>query len=483
MHDEELAGCRVGIVSSRHGDNASLVLDGIVVTVSAEFTVELLLGAAHTVAEGVAALDHKAGDNSVEGEAVVEAFLCERFKVCDSLGCVLGIELKLDLAAVFHFDDYHIFFLSWFKNIFFVYNLVYLFPEYMMNYEKIKRYADLVVLVIGLLLLFYLFFKYILIYTLPFFIGWFLAFAVRRPSAYISSKLRLKPKLVRLVLTVLIFAALFGIAALSVWLLSREVWELLAGIGSGDSSFDEFLYGLTSPDGFFAGLFGNFTSYVADALYGVFTSMLNSLGSFISAAVSFIPRSLLFIVITVIASAYFAVGLEDVNRAVKSILPGRVSEVLVKVKDGFLSTLFKYLRSYLLLLLITFGEMLVGLFLLRAPYPLVMAIVIAFLDLLPVIGVGFVLIPWSVWSFVIGRTPFGIGLLVLFGFHTVLRQVIEPKIVGKNLGIHPLLTLIFIYVGYSVFGFIGIILVPIFTVLINITLGKKDAAEVTEDTG
>jgi predicted PurR-regulated permease PerM len=70
---------------------------------------------------------------------------------------------------------------------------------------------------------------------------------------------------------------------------------------------------------------------------------------------------------------------------------------------------------------------------------------------------------------------------VLFGFHTVLRQVIEPKIVGKNLGIHPLLTLIFIYVGYSVFGFIGIILVPIFTVLVNITLGKKDTSEVTED--
>ena len=157
--------------------------------------------------------------------------------------------------------------------------------------------------------------------------------------------------------------------------------------------------------------------------------------------------------------------------------------VLIRVKDGFLSTLIKYLRSYLLLLFITFIEMLIGLFLLRAPYPLVMAIVIALLDLLPVIGVGFVLIPWSVWSFVIGRTPFGVGLLVLFAFHTILRQVIEPKIVGKNLGMHPLLTLIFIYVGYSVFGFVGIILVPVFTVLINITLGKNDTAKVTESAG
>ena len=351
-----------------------------------------------------------------------------------------------------------------------------------MNYEKIKKYTYLVVLVIGALLLSYLFFKYILIYTLPFLIGWFLAFAIRPPSAFIAKKLKMKPKAVRLIFTILVFVAIFGLSALVIWLLSREVWELIAGIGRGDSSFDEFISGLTSTDGLFGRLFGNFSSYVADALYSVFTSMLNSFGSIVSGAVSIIPKSLLFIVITVIASAYFSVGLEEVNAAVKRLLPKKVSAVLVRIKDGFLSTLLKYLRSYLLLLLITFIEMLVGLFLLRAPYPLVMAIVIAFLDLLPVIGVGFVLIPWGVWSFVIGKTPFGIGLLVLFAFHTVLRQVIEPKIVGKNLGMHPLLTLVFIYVGYSVFGFIGIVLVPIFTVLVNITLGKKDSTEVTEIT-
>ena len=351
-----------------------------------------------------------------------------------------------------------------------------------MNYEKIKKYTYLVVLIIGALLLSYLFFKYILIYTLPFLIGWFLAFAIRPPSRFVAKKLKVKPKAVRLILTILVFLVGLGISALVIWLLSREVWELIAGIGRGDSSFDEFISGLTSPEGLFGRLFGNFSSYVADALYSVFTSMLNSFGSFVSSAVSVIPKSLLFIIITVIASAYFAVGLEEVNFAVKRVLPKNVTSMLVRIKDGFLSTLLKYLRSYLLLLLITFIEMLVGLFLLRAPYPLVMAIVIAVLDLLPVIGVGFVLIPWGVWSFVIGRTPFGIGLLVLFAFHTVLRQVIEPKIVGKNLGMHPLLTLVFIYVGYSVFGFIGIVLVPIFTVLVNIAFGKKDTAEVREHT-
>ena len=349
-----------------------------------------------------------------------------------------------------------------------------------MNYEKIRKYADLVVLIIGACLISYLFFSHVFMYVLPFLIGWFLAFTMRPPAAFISKKLKIKPKIVRLLLTLLLFIAVFGVTALAVWLLSREVWELLAGIGRGDSSFDEFIHGLTASEGLIGRLFGNFGSYVADAVNGVFTSMLESLARMLSGVVSAVPKALLFILVTVIASAYFAVGLEDVNAAVKRFLPKSASDILVRVKDGFLSSLLKYLRSYLLLLVITFFEMLIGLFLLHAPYPLVMAIVIALLDLLPVIGVGFVLIPWGVWSFVIGNTPFGAGLLILFAFHTILRQTIEPKIVGKNLGMHPLLTLIFIYVGYSLFGIIGIILVPVFTVLVNITVGKNDTAEVAE---
>jgi predicted PurR-regulated permease PerM len=103
-----------------------------------------------------------------------------------------------------------------------------------------------------------------------------------------------------------------------------------------------------------------------------------------------------------------------------------------------------------------------------------MAIVIAALDLLPVIGVGFVLLPWGLWSFFAGHTPFGVGLFVLFAFHTVLRQIIEPRIVGQSLGVHPLLTLFFIYVGYSVFGVIGLLLVPVFTVLVRVIFSERE---------
>ena len=350
-----------------------------------------------------------------------------------------------------------------------------------MNFEKIRKYSDLVVLIIGASFLAYLFFKHVLLYLMPFLIGWFIAFAMRPPAAYLSTRLKIKPRVLRLILTVLLYLVLLGLLSLGVWLLSREVWELLAGLGEGDSSLEEFISGLMGSGGFFGRLFGDFGDYVADALYRVAMSMLSTLGSALSAVVSAVPKAMFFLLISVIASGYFAIGLEEINRAVKGMLPRSVFDVIVKVKNGFLDALLKYMRSYLLLLGITFLEMLVGLFLIRAPYPLIMAIVIALLDLLPVIGVGAVLIPWGIWSFFVGKASFGIGLIVLFVAHTVFRQVIEPKIIGKNLGVHPLLTLVFIYVGYSIFGIVGLLLVPIFTVLVDITFGKNNTAKVTKN--
>ena len=333
-----------------------------------------------------------------------------------------------------------------------------------MNYEKIRRYADLVVLTVGVMLLLYLFFKHLFVYLLPFLGGWFIAFAIRPLASRAAQRLKVKPRVIRLVLTVVIYAALLGAVVGGIWLLSREVWEILSGIGEGESALGEILSGLTDPGRFFGRLFGELGDYIADAVYSVVSSMLSALGTVLTAIVSGVPRVLFFLLVSVIASGYFAWSLEDVNAAVKRFLPKGIFDLLVRWKDGFFTVFLKYMRSYLLLLVITFLEMTVGLFLIRAPYPLVMARVIAALDLLPVIGVGVVLIPWGVWSFAAGRTPFGIGLLVLFAFHTVFRQIIEPKIVGKNLGVHPLLTLLFIYVGYSVFGIVGLLLVPVLTV-------------------
>ena len=111
MHDKELAGCRVGIVGSCHGDYASGVLKRVVEAVCLELANDVVLGAAHAVTLGISALDHEAGNYSVEDKTVVEALAYKLKEVCYGLGRSLGAELKLDNAAVFHFDYYHFLFL------------------------------------------------------------------------------------------------------------------------------------------------------------------------------------------------------------------------------------------------------------------------------------------------------------------------------------------------------------------------------------
>ena len=100
------------------------------------------------------------------------------------------------------------------------------------------------------------------------------------------------------------------------------------------------------------------------------------------------------------------------------------------------------------------------------------------LDMLPVIGVGTVLVPWSVFSFVTGDGRMGVGLLALFVANTLIRQFAEPKILGKSLGIHPLVTLAVLYLGYSFLGVVGIFLLPIASVLISSLIVKNGASKV-----
>lgn len=102
-----------------------------------------------------------------------------------------------------------------------------------------------------------------------------------------------------------------------------------------------------------------------------------------------------------------------------------------------------------------------GFFLLGIPNPLLIALIIAVFDILPVLGTGGILVPWILYLLVTQNFHLAIGLGVLYGTVTVVRQFIEPKIVGKQLGLDPLVTLISIYLGYIWFGVSGMLLIPI----------------------
>ena len=103
-----------------------------------------------------------------------------------------------------------------------------------------------------------------------------------------------------------------------------------------------------------------------------------------------------------------------------------------------------------------------------------MALLIAFIDFLPVFGTGAVLVPWGIISLLMKNYFVGVGIIILFALMTIARQVIEPKIVGKSLGVHPILTLITIYLGYKLFGLFGMVFLPIATLVL---LSKEENNE------
>ena len=129
--------------------------------------------------------------------------------------------------------------------------------------------------------------------------------------------------------------------------------------------------------------------------------------------------------------------------------------------------LWRYLKAQLMVESVIFAVLFVGFFILRINYAFLIALVAAVVDAIPILGTGTILIPWAIVSIILGDGVVGWGLVSLYGVCLVTRQIVEPKIVGANLGIHPVVSIISIYLGMRFFGFLGLILGPIIALLLK----------------
>ena len=351
-----------------------------------------------------------------------------------------------------------------------------------MKREKLEYLSYLIIVLIGAAFIGVLFLKHVIMAVMPFLFAWLVAFAARRPAAYISKRIRVPLRITRLAIAALVAVASIIAIVLFCRLVLGELWSLLSKIGE-DDSFGESLSALSDQ---MLGIFGRLNlpeeirRSIEEAFLGMVGSLLSLLGGILTGIASAIPRLLLFVIVTLIAVIYFALDLEGINASVRSILPERAAQFLVKLKNGAIGITGKYLRSYFLIMIITTLEMLAGFVILGVDYALLLAIIVAVLDLLPIIGVGTALIPAAVFCFISGNRTLAIGLIVLFAVNAVIRQIIEPKILGKHLGIHPLATLAAMYIGYSFFGFVGILLLPLVVMILGIY--KNDPSEIAKST-
>lgn len=362
----------------------------------------------------------------------------------------------------------------------------------MTGIEKKKNFIISVLYGAIVLTLFYAFFKYAFGLFLPFIVAVFVAMILQKPINFICNKTPLKRGIVSVFMVLICsLAILFGIGMIFVWigtelkgffqyimiqledipaLLLKIELALRDGLSflpdkveSTVTSFiseklNAFLSSSNKPD-------APTTSFDISSLATPLLGILNTAKQ--------IPTTLVSIVIAVIACCFMASDFKTVKKVILSLFKPETREKVVRAKHLLFPALGKMAKAYALIITITFTELSLGLFLLQlmgiyeSGYIFIIAGIVALIDIVPVLGTGTVLIPWAAYSLFTGNIPLAIGIIVMYICITVIRQIIEPKLVAAQLGIPPFTTIMAMYIGSRIFGFIGLFLLPITIVMVK----------------
>ena len=169
----------------------------------------------------------------------------------------------------------------------------------------------------------------------------------------------------------------------------------------------------------------------------------------------------------VISTFFIAIDYEKIVTFCLRCLSGNTRKVVLQIKDYVVGTLFVCIRSYALIMSITFVELSIGLSIIGVNRAMLVALLIAIFDILPVLGTGGIMIPWAILTALGGNMPRALALLVVYVIITIIRNIIEPRIVGKQIGLHPVLTLMSMFVGTHLFGVVGLFGLPILLSLLR----------------
>lgn len=359
-----------------------------------------------------------------------------------------------------------------------------------MNPKVAKRRDFLIdlVYVMAIIGLVYVFFKYCFSIAAPFLLSFFFAVILQRPLGWLDKKTKNKMhSFWSIVLVLLCVAIILGPVISVIATLFREIGNFISFLGEQLNDLPTFLVTLQNeilkaikflPDSIYTSVSENITQFFGNLIndfdvskLGInmssITSGLSNGISGVYSVVKNIPSILISVVIGVIAWILFTKDYKKVVKFIKLQLPDKHKNLLSETKKIFSSTILKMCRAYGLIMFITFCENFLGLTILnligvmKNSYVFVIAICIAVFDILPVAGSGGILIPWSLIALVTGNVGQCVGLLILYAVITVIRQYIEPKIVGDSLGVNPLVTLAGLYFGLKLFGFMGMFIVPI----------------------
>lgn len=328
----------------------------------------------------------------------------------------------------------------------------------------------------------------ILVFFLPFVIGWVIALIASPLVRFFEEKIKLKRKAG----SAFVIVAVIGLVVLIIYLAgSKLVNEIIGLIGelpdlwaSVERDFADIGNNLSVvynrfPDNVqqsITDVINQVGNYVGDLLGKIGTPTINAVGNFAKQ----LPALLIGIIMSLLSAYFFVAERDQLVEWLRRHTPAGILSWYYMLKRGLIKAVGGYLKAQLKIEVWMYLLLVIGLTVLRVNYSLLIALGIAFLDFLPFFGTGTVMVPWAILKILSADYKMAIGLLIIWGVGQLARQLIQPKIVGDSVGMPPLPTLVLLYIGYKLGGVIGMIVaVPIG--LIALTMYQEGAFQTTAD--
>ena len=316
--------------------------------------------------------------------------------------------------------------------------------------DYMNRFLYAILIVIGVLLL-----PRVLELIFPFIIGFILYLICRRPVRRMAGAG--VNRSIAAIFTLFFALALAGAVCALIFAAAYGERERLPGLYRQ-------IYVIQSDNSLMQSLMETLREELSEAARSITMSVISHMGDI---------TEIIMILFFAVLSAFFF--LRDEERLVDIMLQNGGDSFFKNVqtiKETAGSALIGYIRAQAILMVVTFCILSIFLVLFGVKYAVLIALGIAFLDAIPIFGTGFILLPWAAWQFLSNNPSMGFGLLALYGACSLTRQILEPKILSTQIGLHPLLTLTGIFLGFKLFGVLGLIIGPA-AMLIIVTFVQK----------
>ncbi len=312
---------------------------------------------------------------------------------------------------------------------------------------------------------------------LPFALAILITVLLQRTVRRLSKKLKLKKKATSVIAVLTAYIIAGGLISWGGYALYKQ----LIGFASKLPEFAEEISALTeNVSAKVESLFGNFTDSsgfmgaIPDmTVDSIAESLADILADLAGSIASKIPTFVISVVIMIVASTYFAKDYDEICEYLLQKLPKKFSNNLIDLKNDIMISVSGMVKGYAIIMVMTFLELVVGLSLVGSEYALIIAVFTAIVDILPIFGSGTVLIPWAIVSALLGNYKKAVGVAAVYLVITAVRNFAEPKIIGSELGVHPLVMLTSVFLGLSLFGATGILIMPLAVIVGKRLLERK----------